>query len=147
VVGRLSMGALSDRIGRKPTVAIAMTMQALALLGFLSAHGLPVLYAATLAFGYSDGAISTLFTAVVGDFFGRAHAGTIVGFLFAVAGSMAAWGPVGAGAIYDAWGAYDLAFALAAACNLLALGLLALAHPPRRQEGSETRGAVPQTIE
>lgn len=116
-------------------------------MGFLAAHGLPVLYAATLAFGYSYGAISTPFTAVVGDFFGRAHAGTIVGFLFAVAGSMAAWGPVGAGAIYDAWDAYDLAFALAAACNLLALGLLALAHPPRRQEASETRVAVPQTIE
>ena len=43
-----------------------------------------------LAFGYSYGAISTLFPAVVGDFFGRAHAGAIVGFLFAVAGSMAA---------------------------------------------------------
>lgn len=132
VAGRLVMGGVSDRIGRKPAVGIAMALQAVAFLGFLAAgRGLPVLFATALVFGYSYGAISTLFPAVVGDLFGRAQAGALVGFLFAVAGAMAGWGPLIAGAIYDATGGYALTWGLAAAMNLVALVLLALSRPPR----------------
>ncbi|MBI4638720.1 MAG: MFS transporter [Candidatus Rokubacteria bacterium] len=131
VVGRLLMGGVSDRIGRKPAIAACMALQALTFLGFLGARDLRVLYTNTLLFGYSYGGISTLFPAIVGDFFGRERAGALVGFLFALAGSMAAWGPFGAGAIYDARGGYGLAFVLATALNVLALGLLAFARPPR----------------
>ena len=74
--------------------------------------------------------MSTLFPAIVGDFFGREQVGSLVGFLFALAGSMAAWGPLLAGAIYDATGVYTWAFLLSAASNGAALVLLALAHPP-----------------
>ncbi len=132
VAGRLVMGGVSDRIGRKPAVAIAMALQAIAFLGFLAAgRGLPVLFATALVFGYSYGAISTLFPAVVGDLFGRSQAGALVGFLFAVAGAMAGWGPLIAGAIYDATGGYALTWGFAAAMNLVALVLLALSRPPR----------------
>lgn len=130
VAGRLVMGWVSDRLGRKPTIALCMAMQSLAFLGFVAARDLPLLFTATLAFGYSYGTISTLFPAIVGDFFGREQAGSLVGFLFAIAGSMAAWGPVGAGAIYDATGTYRLAFLLAAALNGAALGLLLLCRAP-----------------
>ncbi|MEK7714465.1 MAG: hypothetical protein AAB387_03310, partial [candidate division NC10 bacterium] len=87
--------------------------------------------ATALVFGYSYGAISTLFPAVVGDLFGRSQAGALVGFLFAVAGAMAGWGPLIAGAIYDATGGYALTWGFAAAMNLVALVLLALSRPPR----------------
>jgi MFS family permease len=132
VVGRLVMGGVSDRIGRKPAAGIAMVVQAVGFLGFLLAgHGLAVLFGAALLFGYSYGAISTLFPAIVGDFFGRGQVGAIVGFLFAVAGAMAGWGPLIAGAIYDATGGYALTWILSAAVNLVALALLVLSQPPR----------------
>ncbi|MBI2552939.1 MAG: MFS transporter [Candidatus Rokubacteria bacterium] len=131
VVGRLVMGAVSDRIGRKPALALVIALQAAAFLGFTLVGGLPSLYLVALGFGFSYGAVSTLFPAIVGDFFGREQAGSLVGFLFALAGSMAAWGPLFAGAIYDATGAYTWAFLLSAASNGAALALLALAHPPR----------------
>lgn len=130
VIGRLVMGPVSDRLGRRATVATAMAMQALAFAGFIAVQGLGMLYAAAGVFGYSYGAISTLFTAIVGDFFGREQAGTLVGVLFALAGSMAAWGPLLAGAVHDATGSYAPAFALAAALNVLAVGLLWLCRPP-----------------
>jgi hypothetical protein len=41
---------------------------------------------------------------LVGDLFGCAAAGSIVGFLFRLAGSLAAWGPLVAGAVYDRTG-------------------------------------------
>ncbi|HEU5320235.1 MAG TPA: MFS transporter [Methylomirabilota bacterium] len=131
VVGRLIMGGVSDRLGRKPTIAIAMALQAVAFVGLAASRELGLLYASALAFGYSYGTISTLFPAIVGDFFGRDQAGTLVGLLFALAGSMAAWGPLAAGAIYDAAGSYRPAFALAAALNVAAVGLLVLCRPPR----------------
>ncbi|MFZ1061105.1 MAG: MFS transporter, partial [Candidatus Rokuibacteriota bacterium] len=131
VVGRLAMGAVSDRIGRRPALALVIALQTAAFLGFTRVHGLPSLYLVALGFGFSYGAVSTLFPAIVGDFFGREQAGSLVGFLFALAGSMAAWGPLVAGAIYDATGAYTRAFLLSAVSNGVALVLLAFARPPR----------------
>ena len=134
VVGRLVMGSVSDRIGRRPAVAIAMAVQAIAFLGFRQTRGLEMLFGTALVFGYSYGAISTLFPAIVSDFFGRGQAGALVGFLFAFAGAMAGWGPLLAGAIYDATGSYNLTWLLAAALNVVALALLSQARPPRPAE-------------
>jgi MFS family permease len=72
----------------------------------------------------------TLFTATVADFFGREQAVTVAGLLFALAGSMAACGPFVAGFIYNRAGDYRLAWWLGAACNGLALCLLAFTRPP-----------------
>jgi len=130
-VGRLVLGAISDKIGRKPALALVIALQAAAFLGFTLVGGLSSLYLVAVVFGFSYGAVSTLFPAIVGDFFGREQAGSLVGFLFALAGSMAAWGPLVAGAIHDATGAYTQAFLLSAASNGVALVLLTLARPPR----------------
>jgi MFS transporter, OFA family, oxalate/formate antiporter len=130
VIGRMVMGPVSDRIGRKPALVIAMFMQAVAFAGFAVAEAVAALVATALVFGYSYGAISTLFPAIVGDFFGRVAAGSIVGFLFMLGGSMAAWGPLVAGAIYDRTGSYRVAFHLATAANLVAGAVVLAARPP-----------------
>jgi len=130
MVGRLTMGALSDRVGRRAALGLALALQAVAFVAFSRAATLPGLYAASLAFGFAYGAASTLFTATVADFFGREHAASLAGLLFALAGSMAACGPIAAGLIYDRLGDYRLAWWLSAACNAAALVLLAFTRPP-----------------
>lgn len=132
VAGRLVMGLVSDRIGRRVTGVIGTLVQALAFLAFPLVHSLPAVYATAVVFGFAYGTVSMLFPALVSDFFGRRQAGAIVGFLFALAGSAGALGPLAAGAIYDARGSYALAFHLSAAFNLVAMVLIALARPPRR---------------
>jgi MFS family permease len=134
IVGRLVMGVLSDRIGRRPAIGIGLVLQILAFLGLAAAGALPGLYAASIAFGFSYGAVASLFPAIVADFFGRERAGSLVGLLFAMSGSMTALGPLGAGFIYDRTGGYGPAWAASAALNVVALGLLAWARPPRRLE-------------
>lgn len=62
------------------------------------------------------------------DVFGREQAGTLAGLLFALAGSIAALGPVIVGFIYDRAGDYQLAWWLSAGCNGLAL-LLVMSFP------------------
>jgi MFS family permease len=130
LVGRLVMGSASDRIGRRGALGVALVMQTAAFVAFAQADRLPALYAASLVFGFSYGAASTLFPAAVADVFGREHAGSLAGLLFALAGSMAALGPVAAGFIYDHAGDYRLAWWLSAGCNALALVLLATFRSP-----------------
>ena len=133
--GRLLIGATSDRVGRRVAMAIGFSLQVAGFAALASAGSLPGLYAGALLFGVSYGAVSSLFPAIVADFFGRGHAGGLVGIFFATAGSMAAVGPIGAGWIYDRAGSYAPALWLSAGFNALALALLVFARPPRRPRG------------
>ena len=130
--GRLAIGPISDRLGRVRTLGLCLLLQALAFLGFTTSTGLSLLYAAAAVFGFSYGGVTALFPALIGDFFGRIAIGAIVGFIFALAGSPAAFGPLIAGYMYDATKSYNGAFVLSASLNLAALALLfALKKPPR----------------
>lgn len=132
VPGRILIGAASDHIGRKRALALMLLFQAIAFVAFIGAGSLAALYTVVAMFGFSYGAVTALFPAMISDFFGRDRAGSLVGIYFAVAGAATALGPVGAGAIHDATGSYTLAFVLSAGFNLVALGALAAARPPPR---------------
>jgi len=131
VAGRLVMGWLSDRVGRRAILAVALAAQAVSFLALGRAATLPALAGATLLFGFSYGTVSVIFPAMVADFFGRAHAGSLVGLVFGLAGPTAALGPLGAGWIYDSLGNYAVACWISAAANLAALALLAFVRAPR----------------
>ena len=131
LTGRLLVGWVSDRIDRRRAVVLALGLEVLAFVGLASADGLTLLYPAALAFGFGYGGSVAVFPALVADYFGRAHAGAIVGRMFAAAGSTAAIGPYVAALIFDASGSYRAAFAIAAGLNGAALAL-ALALPPVR---------------
>jgi len=134
LAGRLLSGAISDRLGRLRTVGTALSLQALAFLGFLSSTGIGLLYPSALLFGFAYGGASILLPAIVGDFFGRLAVGTILGFVWAIAASAAAFGPVVAGYLHDLTGSYGGAFALSAALNLAAACLVLFLRKPSMPE-------------
>jgi MFS family permease len=130
--GRLLLGPISDRLGRIPALGLCLVLQAAAFVGFVFATGLASLYPAAALFGFSYGGATALFPALVGDFYGRTAVGAIVGFIFALAGSPAACGPLIAGYIYSVTGRYNAAFILSAGLNVAALCLLLLPKKPTR---------------
>ncbi len=131
VLGRPLMGGISDRVGRLPALVVVLGTQSavFALLPF-SQSWLFLMLEAT-AFGFAYGGGTTLFAALVGDYYGPAAVGAIVGFIFAVAGSAAAAGPWIAGYVVDATGSYDLSFWLGAVSNGLACALVFFLRPPQ----------------
>lgn len=130
--GRLAIGTISDYFGRVPTLGLCFLLQALAFFGFTFSTGLSLLYPAAAVFGFSYGGVTALFPAIIGDFFGRMAVGAIVGFIFALAGSPAAFGPLIAGYIYTATHSYNAAFIMSATLNIMALLLLFFLKKPQR---------------
>jgi MFS family permease len=132
VLGRPLIGIVSDRIGRLPALAVVFLAQAVvfAALTFFE-HWLALASLAAI-FGFAYGGGTTLFAAVVGDFYGPGSVGAIVGFVFAIAGSAAAFGPWFAGYVIDRTGSYDLAFWFSAVANMVAFMLVCFLRRPER---------------
>ncbi len=126
IFGRLSTGVISDHIGRRPALAGVLALQAIAFVLFARAEDYGVLAIGSLLFGFSYGGGTVLFPAIVADYFGRASAGAIVGFIFGIAGAAAAFGPPFAGWLYDSTGSYSLAYWVCAGSNASGIALLLL---------------------
>ncbi|MBS1270463.1 MAG: putative MFS-type transporter YhjX [Gammaproteobacteria bacterium] len=133
LIGSVSLGTLSDRIGRRGALAAALLAQLAAYLLFITARDAGTLYVGAAAFGFFYGGIASLFPALVGDLFGRTHAGAIGGFIFGGAGFLGGWGPAIAGYLRDVDGDYRLAFSLSAAAAAVSLTLFVLLPRPRRR--------------
>ncbi len=139
--GRLSMGILSDRIGRKPALAINLGLQVFCWFWIMGTRSSWMLFLFAAAFGFSYGAVSALFPAIIGDYFGRLQAASVIGAVFTIAGVASAIGPLLAGYIYDLGRSYQPAFLLGALTNFLALILLFLSQPPlKKSSGRELGG-------
>ena len=130
LLGRLAVGEVADRLGRRAALASANVAESLALLSFVGPGGLPTMLVTAFAFGAAYAGSSTIFPVILGDLFGRGHAGSLSGFLFAFSGVFSGLGPFVAGILRDQRGDYVLAFALAAIVNAAALLFLPWIRAP-----------------
>jgi len=129
-LGRITMGFISDRIGRKKTLMINLCLQIFSWLWIMGTTKSWMIFLFATVFGFSYAGITALFPAIVGDYFGRLKAASIIGAMFTIAGSAAAMGPLVGGYLYDLMKSYQLAFLLGALTNLLSLILLFVSQPP-----------------
>jgi predicted MFS family arabinose efflux permease len=132
LAGRPAIGWISDKAGIKAAVFTMLAAQALAFVCFTQWQSLPMLYAAAVLFGMGASAGVTIYPAVVGGTFGRAHVGAIAGFAFAFTCSAGSLGVFGAGWLRDHTGTYDAAFWCGAAANVAAIGLAFILKPPSK---------------
>jgi MFS family permease len=132
-LGRVVMGFISDRIGRKQALIINVGLQVFSWLWVMATNLSWMLIVFAAAFGFSYGGIGAVFPAIVGDYFGRLKAASIIGALFTISGTAAAIGPLVGGYIYDVTHSYQLAFLLGALTNLLSLMLIFFSKPPQRK--------------
>ena len=107
---RLIMGGVSDRVGRRGSSVVCAIIQAMAILWLVWSRDQWALYVFAVVFGASYGGFDTTTVAIVGDTFGVANLGMVMGALIFGWGAGAAYGPAAGGLIYDINGSYAVAF-------------------------------------
>lgn len=127
VAGRILLGIVADRFGRKLMAVSCTVLQGVSLLFLIWADGLWAFYLFALVFGFGLGGVGPTTAALVGDTFGLRKIGVILGALDVGFGVGAALGPVAAGFIFDVSHSYAVAFitgTLAAFAGALVLWLV-----------------------
>jgi MFS family permease len=113
VTGRLTAGAVSDRVGAHTTLRIGFVLQLAALAVLLWVPSQEALMLALAVFGAGFAASDTMITRVIPDVFGLRAIGAIMGVLTLGWRLGAALGPAVAGFVYDATGSYRIPFGVA----------------------------------
>lgn len=132
IAGRIVIGSLSDRIGRKACFFVACLLMAVMMLWLIEARQPWQFYLFSAIFGFGQGSYVPLFPAVVGDWFGTKSHGTIYGAIMLATGIGGAIGPLLAGYVYDIKGSYDIAIILGAVILFIALGCSFAIKAPHR---------------
>jgi MFS family permease len=132
-VGRVLMGLLSDRVGRKLTAIVCAVLQAGATVGLIWSQELWMLYMFALVWGFGYGGFMPGTAAIISDTFTLVRIGSIYGILdigFSVGGAL---GSVAGGFIFDFSGSYFIAFLIAALVMFLAILLIASVSKEKAQ--------------
>lgn len=127
VSGRLTAGAVSERLGAHTTVRIGYVLQILALSALAWVPSREALLISLGVFGAGFAASDTMVTKVIPDVFGVRAIGAIMGVLALGWRCGAALGPAIAGFVYDATGSYAIPFGLAPIVVIVSWGCFNLA--------------------
>jgi len=134
IAGRLSLGAVIDRLDKRYVTMGLLLIQAMAVLGFALSNHMLVLYLGTFVFGLTMGCILMMQSLIIGECFGLVSFATVSGAVGLFVSSGAAIGPTIAGLIYDATQSYRIAFIIFAIVSILAMSAVFFAKPPNRQK-------------
>ena len=126
VIGGFIGGPLSDRIGRKPVFTISLFLSAVMSLYAMVVSSLTGVIMVGLLSGLFMGLSVPLWSAYLGDIFGRASLATLFGLLTFTLGILGGLGSVIFGWIFDLTGSYRWAWFLAAVTTLIIIVLILL---------------------
>lgn len=130
IVGFVGGGAVSDRLGRKPVMAVALVLQAALLVWLINASSAWMFLAFGFLWGMVVGGWAPLMPTVAGELFGLRRIGSIVGAVSMTYGVGGAIGLYGGGYVFTATGSYTAAYALGAGALLVSAGIVAALKPP-----------------
>jgi MFS family permease len=126
-------GAISDRLGRKPTIAILFGIHTLAF-GLFAIQSVPTFIIATVLYGLSSGSIPAVAAALCGDTQTPKNTPVAIGLITLCFGIGQALGPVVAGRMADVFNSFSPSLILAAAVALLGgFGALLLKVPHKSE--------------
>jgi sugar phosphate permease len=129
--GRAGIAVLGDRFDKRKMLTVAMIMQTLGVVGlstinatvlgvYLGMWPLPLF---VIFFGLGFGSSIPLRLSILGDYFGRASYGSIVGLTSSVNAIFGAAGPALIGFIHDSGGTYRPGFTLLAVAIVISIPL------------------------
>jgi MFS family permease len=132
IPGQITLGWLSDRIGREwvwtaGTVGFAICYAALLLLA--ATPTMPLLYVMVVAQGMLGYGLTSVVGAIPAEIFQGRHYGSIFGTLMLASIGGGAVGPWLTGVLHDRTGSYTIAFWISIACSVISAVAIWLAAP------------------
>ncbi len=123
IIGRIGLGWLGDKIGRKLIAVGAFAMMGLGVFffGCTTTAAIWLLLPFVVFFGISYGGLNALRPSLSRDYFGRGNFGSIFGLILGVNMLGGIVGPTLAGWVYDTWGSYQGIWFILAALPFAAL--------------------------
>jgi OFA family oxalate/formate antiporter-like MFS transporter len=123
--GRVFLGGLADRLGRRPALVAMFVGMALTLAVWAYSTVLWALAAFAFGFGVFYGGFVALLPALVMDYFGGRHVSGIIGVLYTSVAFGTLIGPSAAGFAFDLRHSYTLPILASACANIIAAAILA----------------------
>jgi sugar phosphate permease len=150
--GRAGMAVLGDRFDKRKMLTVSMAMQTVGVAGLAGINaeilgvnlGLWPLPLFVVFFGLGFGSSIPLRLAILGDYFGRASYGSIVGLTSSVNALFGAAGPAVVGLIRDIEGSYRLGFTALAVMLIVSIPM-AMALEPAGRVGAKARQLTRRT--
>lgn len=143
-LGGMSLGSLSDRIGRELAYSLGSIAAFAGVVLLISIQDTSQpwrLYLFVLMYGLGYGALGPVYAAATADLFPGRQLGTILGVLEAGYGMGGAFGAYMAGYLFDVLGHYTLSFSIVLGAIALSSASLWLAAPRRARAGPATVAA------
>lgn len=138
LVGRILLGALSDRLGAMATLRLSLSLEALAFISLTLTHWPGGILAFGFVFGLGHGGVSAVFPVLTRDLFGDVSGGAILGLVFALSSWPIGIGVYVGGVVFDAFSSYTLVFVAGALANVFAF--LMVGHLRRRESATSKGG-------
>jgi len=132
-IGRLSSGALGQRVTLRYLIAVAFLLEAIGLVIFMNAQTTAAIYAYVVLFGLAAGAIVVLHIAMIGDYYGAKGYAFLASTVMVITTIVGAGSPVFGGYVYDAVQSYSIPFYTCAGASVIGGICALLAKPPKRR--------------
>jgi MFS family permease len=133
MLGRIVMGTAIDSIGGKRALVISLTLLILSLVWLQVAANAWMLFTFAVMYGFAHGALFTVMSPTVAEFFGTASHGLIFGLVLFSGTLGGSLGPLLAGYIFDLSGAYGAAFITLTVMACIGLFLAILIRPVKTE--------------
>lgn len=139
ILGRVTVGSISDRLGYKSAAILSALLQGAAMLLLVWANQLWLFFVFAGVYGFAYGGFDPCLVAIASNAFGVRRIGAILGVIDIGFGIGAAIGPALAGLVFDATKSYSISFLIGAASMLVTVLLVLLT---RRETAGKVRLAV-----
>lgn len=124
IPGRIIMGAIDDRLGHKPALAICFGTSVVAFSLLMSTDAVWMLYCFAVLFGFGLWTAGSIRAPLIADLFGLKAHGAIFASTVLASSLGGALGPIIAGRLFDVFGNYQTTFLMCIGASLI--GILAV---------------------
>jgi MFS transporter, OFA family, oxalate/formate antiporter len=129
-LGRIIIGFLSDKIGRKSAMVVVFLLQSVNMFAFTYYTSIPLLVMGAAIAGLAYGSLFSLMPSITADFFGVKNLGVNYGLVFSGWGIAAVIGPILGGIAMVKSGTYTMSYIVAGVLLIIGTLLVKLIKSP-----------------